>query len=171
MLRYCDTTGMITQLRLENYRCFDSHTIELRDRTVIVGRNNAGKSTVVEALTLLSYVVSRLRGLRFTPAPAWLDLPKATQGVSPAFDATDINLRTIFHRYGAPPAEVVATLAGGGRVQLYIGNEPPYCYATFTTSEGQQLSSKADANRWRFEPVHVLPQLGPLAPEERKDRR
>ena len=166
-LRYSGTSEVITQLKLENYRCFDKHTIELRDRTVVVGRNNAGKSTIVEALTLLSYVVNRARGLQFAAAPDWLELPKATRGVSPAFDATDINLRTIFHRYGDPPAKVLAVFVGGDRVQLYVGNEHPYCYATFTTAAGQQLSSKSDVRQLRIDSVHVLPQVGPLAPEER----
>jgi energy-coupling factor transporter ATP-binding protein EcfA2 len=158
---------MITQLKLENYRCFDKHTIELRDRTVVVGRNNAGKSTIVEALTLLSHVVNKVRGLQFTAAPDWLELPRATRGVSPAFDATDINLRTIFHRYGDPPAKVMAVFASGDRVQLYVGNEHPYCYATFTAASRQQLSSKSDVRYLRIEPIHVLPQVGPLAADER----
>jgi len=40
---------MLRTLRLQNYRCFD-HTVAFHADTVVVGRNNAGKSTIVEAL-------------------------------------------------------------------------------------------------------------------------
>jgi AAA15 family ATPase/GTPase len=41
---------MLTQLEFENFRCFGSHRLNLRPLTIIVGRNNAGKSTVTEGL-------------------------------------------------------------------------------------------------------------------------
>ncbi|MCK4261039.1 MAG: AAA family ATPase [Halanaerobiales bacterium] len=40
---------MLTKLKLCNFRCFARHTIPLKENTIIVGRNNAGKSTIVEA--------------------------------------------------------------------------------------------------------------------------
>ncbi|PYS69901.1 MAG: hypothetical protein DMF73_13950 [Acidobacteria bacterium] len=43
---------MLTKLILRNFRGFENHELPLRETTVIVGRNNAGKSTVVEALRL-----------------------------------------------------------------------------------------------------------------------
>jgi predicted ATP-dependent endonuclease of OLD family len=66
---------MLTQLRLKNFRCFDDHTIPLRPTTIIVGRNNAGKSTIVEALRLVSLVENRYGALNFTSPPDWLDIP------------------------------------------------------------------------------------------------
>jgi AAA15 family ATPase/GTPase len=51
---------MLSEITFRNFKCFSRHTIPLRPVTVIVGRNNAGKSTVVEALRLVSLVVSRL---------------------------------------------------------------------------------------------------------------
>jgi len=51
---------MLRQLRMQNYRCFDDHTLLLEPNTVIVGRNNAGKSSVIEALRLVGAVVNRI---------------------------------------------------------------------------------------------------------------
>ncbi len=45
---------MLTELRLINFRCFKDHVIPLRRNTIIVGKNNAGKSTVIDALRLVS---------------------------------------------------------------------------------------------------------------------
>ena len=41
---------MITEIELENYRGFSKHKIPLRPVSIIVGRNNSGKSTIIEAL-------------------------------------------------------------------------------------------------------------------------
>lgn len=45
---------MLTRLRLRNFRCYrDSDEIPLRPLTIIVGANNSGKSTILNALLLL----------------------------------------------------------------------------------------------------------------------
>lgn len=44
---------MIVSLRCENFRCFrDSGTLELAPLTLIVGQNNSGKSSLLQALHL-----------------------------------------------------------------------------------------------------------------------
>jgi recombinational DNA repair ATPase RecF len=53
---------VITELYLKNFRGFEDHVVPLKPFTVIVGRNNAGKSTIAEALRLISLVVSRFKG-------------------------------------------------------------------------------------------------------------
>ncbi|MEV8348590.1 DUF3696 domain-containing protein [Streptomyces niveus] len=63
---------------LENYRCFrERQEVELGKITVVLGRNNAGKSAVVRALPLLS------TGIR-TDSPYPLDLDPI-QGFAPSF--------------------------------------------------------------------------------------
>jgi AAA15 family ATPase/GTPase len=54
---------MLSALVLQNFRCFDQHRVELRPLTVIVGRNNAGKSTLIEALRLISLVTERFTNI------------------------------------------------------------------------------------------------------------
>ena len=41
---------MITELRVKNYRSFAEATVEVERLTVLVGRNAAGKSNLVDAL-------------------------------------------------------------------------------------------------------------------------
>lgn len=47
---------MLNELRLINFRCFKDFTIDFDKFNIIVGRNNAGKSTVIDALKLVSNV-------------------------------------------------------------------------------------------------------------------
>jgi len=47
---------MIEKLKLKNFRCFEDYEIEFDKFNVIVGKNNAGKSTVIDAIKLISNV-------------------------------------------------------------------------------------------------------------------
>ena len=102
---------MLVELRLKNFRGFNDHTAPLRPTTLIVGRNNAGKSSVVEALRLLSLVTTRFRGLGYHDAPDWGNIPKRESGIRPSLSGVEINFGTLFHRYGDPPAVIEATFS------------------------------------------------------------
>src|SRR4051812_5837842 len=110
---------MITELNLQNFRGFDSHTVPLHSTTIIVGRNNAGKSTIVEALRLVSLVTSRYKGLNFSNVPSWLDRPRIERGVSPSLKNTEIYMAGLFHRYGEPPAQITAKFSTGETLTIY----------------------------------------------------
>ena len=60
---------MLKNLRLTDLRSFAEHFVPLRDLTVFVGQNNAGKSTIVEALRLISIVALRYGNLTYRPPP------------------------------------------------------------------------------------------------------
>ena len=47
---------MLSKLSITNFRCFENHRIDFRRFNIIVGKNNVGKSTIVDALKLLANV-------------------------------------------------------------------------------------------------------------------
>ena len=49
---------MIEELRLQNFRAFTNARLELSDLTFLVGRNGAGKSSLLDAMDLLREAVS-----------------------------------------------------------------------------------------------------------------
>ena len=71
---------MLAVLQLQNFRGFEEHSLAFRDLTTIVGRNNAGKSTIVEALRLVSVVSNRFGCMNFRDPPEWLNLSKLYRG-------------------------------------------------------------------------------------------
>lgn len=48
---------MLERMRLINFRCFRDFTIEFDKFNIIVGKNNSGKSTIIDALKLISNVI------------------------------------------------------------------------------------------------------------------
>src|SRR3972149_10119874 len=104
---------MLTELKLQNFRCFSEHTLPFKATSIVIGRNNAGKSTVVEALRLIATVVSRHHALGYHPPPGWLDLPRRDYGVAPSLKGMEINFESIFNQYGEPPSIITGVFANG----------------------------------------------------------
>ena len=156
---------MLQQLRLENFRCFKDHSISFGPLSILVGRNNAGKSTIVDALRLVSIVTNRYRSSNYQEVPAWLDTPKRERGIAPSLRGMQFNLDTIFHRYADPPAMVTATFDSRESTKIYIGPEPAI-HAVLFDSGGHPVPSRFEANALTFPQVNILPQISPLLREE-----
>ncbi len=94
---------MITQLEIYNFRCYKHSTIHFNGSSILVGRNNAGKSTLIEALKIISSVTRKYKSLRFVSPPEWV-LTENNNGVCPNVENMNISDRGIFNMYGDPPA-------------------------------------------------------------------
>ncbi|MFZ5875680.1 MAG: ATP-dependent nuclease [Nitrospirota bacterium] len=156
---------MLTSIRLRNFRCFEDHTVPLKPLTVAIGRNNAGKSTLVEAFRLLATVSSRYQGLAYKQAPAWGDVPRREYGVTPSLRGLDIRFDTLFHNYGDPPAIVDAVFGSGHSISLYLGSEEKV-HSVIRGDRGDPIRTKAQALRIAIPRVEILPQIGPLSRNE-----
>jgi len=149
---------MITELHLKNFRGFEDHVVPLKPFTIVVGKNNAGKSTIVEALRLISIVVSRFKG-DLTAIPARWEFPHNRRGQH-RFNNLEINLNSVFYQYGEPPAFIRATFSSGEAVEITITREE--IVARRTKGKGARQSLVAGNSR-----VSILPQVAPVAREER----
>lgn len=148
---------MITELQLKNFRGFKDHTIPLHPVTIVVGRNNAGKSTIVEALRLISIVVTRFRGNLGRIPPRW-EFPRNSRGPEP-FKNLEINLKSVFHGYGDPPATIRAYFSSGHVIQITIDHD--------SIVAGRLRTTIARSEEGVISRVSIQPQVAPVAREER----
>jgi energy-coupling factor transporter ATP-binding protein EcfA2 len=131
----------------------------------IVGRNNAGKSTVIEALRLVSTVANRYRGLNYAQAPPWTPVPKSVRGVSPSIGGMEINFDSAFHRYSDPPSIITATFSTGNVIDVYVGPERRI-FATVKDEDGRIIDGRSLARQVPLPTINTLPQVGPVRHEE-----
>lgn len=158
---------MLVELSLENFRGFAKHVVPLRQTTIIVGPNNAGKSTMVEALRLVALVSSRSRSLAFREPPTWLaDHPGAARGVSPSLQGTGIDLSAVFHQYHDPPAVLAAQFSNGAAVTVFVGPEGAV-HGVIRDANGALVSQRAQIYRVELDVVATQPQVAPVQREER----
>lgn len=157
---------MITELNLQNFRCFNDHTITFKPISVVIGRNNAGKSTLVEALRLVSIVVSRYQSLAYCNVPDWAEIPRREIGVSPSLKGMEFNFSTVFHRYSDPPSIISARFNNDSAIRIYLGGEDRI-HAVVFDQEGKIVKTRIEANKLRIPSVEIMPQVAPVSREER----
>lgn len=156
---------MLSELILENFRCFERHSVPLRPRSVVIGRNNAGKSTLVEALRLVSIVSGRIQSLTFREPPSWTGLGRREVGVSPSIKGLEFNIQNLFHRYGEPPSKITALFKSGVRFVIYVGPDGAL-HATVFRGDGRLVRGSGSDLRASIPRVEIMPQVAPLAREE-----
>lgn len=157
---------MLKNLTLENYRCFSHHQITLKDMSIIVGKNNAGKSTLIEALRLLSLVTNKYKHLSLSNVPNWLDAPFYYKGVSPSLKGLEFSCENIFHLYQEPPALITAEFVNKSKVKMYIGPDGKL-HVVLIGSNGKIRDTRGQINNINLMPIYILPQISPVLKDEK----
>jgi len=156
---------MLEFVKFKNYRCFSNHELPLNSETIIVGRNNAGKSTIVEGLRLISIITQRYKNLAFRKVPDWIDLPFSNKGVGVSLAGLNISWQNIFHRYQDPPGKIKAFFTNGYKLTVHIGSDKK-THAVIQKSNNHIIGTKGQANKAKLPIISVLPQISPLQKEE-----
>src|SRR5688572_1157969 len=119
---------MLRTITINNYRCYETHEIEFKKLSIAVGKNNAGKSTLVEVLRLVSIAANRFQSVNYNEPPRWTDLPKRARGISPSLKNIEFNTANLFNQYGEAPSIIIATFSNGAKITIYIGeNAEVFC--------------------------------------------
>ena len=160
------TAEMISGLYIKNFRGFSEHFLPLGPLTVIVGENNAGKTTVVEALRLVSIITLRYKNLSFNYPPSNTEIPRAFVGISPSAKNLQINFNALFHRYSGPPAIIGANFVNGTSIEIYVlgGGK---LHAVIKDAAGKIVKDRQTAKRIDLPSVSILPQVAPLQRQEK----
>jgi energy-coupling factor transporter ATP-binding protein EcfA2 len=157
---------MIAELHLQNFRGFEDHRIPFQPRTtIVVGKNNAGKSTIVEALRLISVIANRYQRLEFKAVPDWLDRPLREKGVSPSLAAMELDLNSAFHRYNDPPAIITCMFSDGASITVYIG-PGGQTHGVIRDNHKELVATQTGARSIMMPKVQILPQIAPLEEKE-----
>lgn len=156
---------MIKKIKILNYRCFEDCEIIFRNQTIVVGKNNAGKSTLIETLRIVSIGVNRAGYINYTIPPYWLDIEKSLLGISPSIDSLDISIKNIFYLYGSSPALITTYFDNGVIVDIYVGEEAKIFVVIFDKN-GRNIASRRMAKDLKLKPINILPQISPIQREE-----
>ncbi|MDG6027441.1 MAG: ATP-dependent endonuclease [Candidatus Brocadia sp.] len=156
---------MISELRLQNFRCFSDHVVPFKRTSIVIGRNNAGKSTLVEALRLVAIVASRYKSLSYHDPIDLHDIPRREVGVSPSLKGLEFNFRSVFHRYRDPPAIITVIFDNDTSIKIYVIGDDKI-HAVVYDSKGQIARSRSAANKIKIPQVEIMPQVAPVSREE-----
>ncbi len=163
----------IKELYLENFKGFEKYRIKFKKETVMVGKNNAGKSSIIEALRLVALVTKRFKTNAYVTTPGWLkeiykiSLGAKVKGIEPNIKGLIKNYETIFFYYQdeKQPAYIKARLDDNFTVEIYIGKDEKI-YAIIHDKKGNNINNKSMAINLPIDNINILPQIGQLASTE-----
>lgn len=148
---------------LNNYRCFSNSELSLKNISIIVGSNNAGKSTVIEALRIIAIVSQKFRYSSYSVAPKQLPQIFST-GINVNIDSLKIDLRTIVHQYQEDvPAQITAQFDNNVKIVVYL--TPDIVFASIYMN-GNIVTRKSEAQKIDDLHLCVMPQIGLIREEE-----
>ncbi len=152
-----------TSVAFKNYKALKSYSISLGHFNVLVGPNNAGKSTIIGAFRILS------EGMRKAAArnPEYIQAAGIEGwGYRIPLDDLPIATENIFSDYdNSQPAIVEFRLSGGNKLEL-IFPEQNTCYLK-CKNEGKPVRSPASFRKEFNAPIGFVPVLGPVEHDER----
>lgn len=137
----------------------------MKDITVIVGNNNAGKSTLIEALRLASYVASKYKNCNYVELPKDFELPKVRKGFKIPTSNLMIDLTCALHNFEGKYAKIEVEFSSKERIIIYLNSS--VAYACLQDSDNNYISSKVSARNLKITPVRIMPQLSLIKTEEK----
>lgn len=151
-----------TAVRFDNYKALKAYSVTLNHFNVLVGPNNAGKSTVLGAFRILAEGIRKARSKR----PELVRVDKTTQfAIKVNLEGLPISTENIFHNYDdSEPARVTFRFSNSSELELYFP-EVGACFLLCRTS-GRPVRSPSDFKREFPVTVGFVPVLGPVEHEE-----
>ena len=157
---------MIKSIHLLNYRCFENTTIQFKNISAIVGKNNAGKSSLIEALRMVAMSVRKCTHTTYRDLPKEFGRPIREQGFRLEVEKLKIDLRGVVYRYEDVNAQVQAVFENN--VKIYIYANKSYAYAVVYDKNGTCIRNRGMALKAIEFSVSILPQIGLIKENEKR---
>ncbi len=159
---------MLKSLTLQNFRGFSDHRIEFGPETILIGQNNAGKTTIIEALRVLSVAQMRVHSANLIGCPVWLDGFCQGAGFKPSLETIDFDFENVQHAYAAEkPAIIKAKLRNNNEIHIYIGTGSEQVFCQLRLGPNRIVHSRSDIRERTFGSTRVMPPIGSLLPREK----
>lgn len=149
----------ITSIKFINYKSFKDFSVTLNQFNILVGPNNAGKSTVIGSLKILSEGLRKGRAKK----PNLIVCPKGNQVFGYKIDLNQLPIATenVFHNYDDDsPAIIRFRLSDASFLQVFFPRRDE-CYMNYE-SEKQIIRTPSDFKKFVDLEIGYVPILGPV---------
>lgn len=152
----------ITTIRFTNFKSFRNFTISLQDTNVLVGPNNAGKSTLISALRILEVALRRARSKNAER----VKIPDGTLGYGHHVSLAEmsVSLENVATNYNDEDSRIEFRLSNRNKLNLFFPNEGG-C-TLFWETDGPPVTTVGKFLAAFPIVVQVVPVLGPLEHRE-----
>ena len=157
---------MLKSIEFENYRCFQRGSLDFRAMSIIVGKNNAGKSTIIEALRLVAAAGKKSQiTTTYKQPPKDFKLPLAHKGFYLDVSKLKIDLRNIIYFYDREYAKVTALFDDNSIINIYLNTE--VVFVMLINPDGENVTSRKQSQQLSIGSIDILPQIGLIKENEK----
>jgi len=154
---------MLKKIRLTNFKKFEDFSVSLRRGNILVGPNNSGKTTVLDAIRIVDSC--KRYSLRRRPEVMQLDDGRIFDGHIVPEDRIVSNLVNSIHNYNEEDAVIKLEDENGAIACVLLNRDRPVRF--FIDNDGERLTSVNRFNRAFPTQFTIVPTLGPLEENER----
>src|SRR3990170_7187421 len=119
----------MTSIKYKNYKSFSQFTVSLNSFNILVGPNNAGKSTIIGSLKILAEGIRKAKSKK----PIFINDPIGNQVLGYEIDLSQVPVATenVFHNYDdETPAIIRFRLSDGAYLQVFFPKKGE-CYLNY----------------------------------------
>ncbi|MGF9691573.1 AAA family ATPase [Rhizobium sp. 0TCS1.26] len=153
---------MLKEIRLTNFRKYDSYIVRCERGNVLVGPNNSGKSGIIEALRILENCLRYTR--KRTPTLVQLPDGNVADGHLVPQSSIDVELTHSSHNYIDAPSVLEFKLTTDAKAIVVIERNEPLKFAV--DAGGPRLNSASKFQKKFPLELTIVPTLAPLEREE-----
>ena len=152
----------ITSLKLRNFQAFEDYSISLHRTNILVGPNNSGKSTILNAFRILEHALRIARARR--PSPVITHHENESSGHIISATTLPFSLDNVHYNYIDDNTRLEFRYSNGNQLFLYF---PTAGAATmYWDTSGRAIASSASFKRAFPVNIQVIPVLGPIEQDE-----
>lgn len=154
----------ITNIKYKNYKSFNHFSVTLNEFNILVGPNNAGKSTVIGSLKILAEGIRKARSKK----PERITGPDGIDIFGYQIDLKQVPVATenVFYNYDdSTPAIIRFRLSDGSFLQVFFPSKG-ICYMNYESPNTIVTSPKQFKDKVPIE-IGYVPILGPVEHEEK----
>jgi energy-coupling factor transporter ATP-binding protein EcfA2 len=149
----------VASVQFRNFKALSHYSVALEHMNILVGPNNCGKSTIIDAFRALEAAMRRARA-RHAESVAG----PSGHAIGHLLDALPILTENVHTDYVETDTRVTFRLSNGNTLQLYF---PPHGACTLIPETPRGAPRNPGAFRQQFPiTVSVVPVLGPVEQEE-----
>lgn len=149
----------ITLIKFSNYKSFKQFSVSLNEFNILVGPNNAGKSTVIGALKILAEGLRKARSRK----PILIEDPNNNQIFGYEIDLSQVPVATenVFHNYDdSTPAIIKFRLSDNSYLQVFFPSKNT-CFFNYE-SDNRIIRSPKEFIEFVNVEIGYVPILGPV---------
>jgi AAA15 family ATPase/GTPase len=154
----------ITSIKYKNYKSFKQYSVSLKDFNILVGPNNAGKSTVIGSLKILAEGIRKAKSKK----PIHITAPGGFQVLGYEIDLKLVPVATenVFYNYDdSVPAIIRFRLSNNCHLQVFFPSRG-VCFMHYDSLDTIINSPKEFKEKVGVE-IGFVPILGPVEHQER----